>query len=81
MNMNRASELDAYWIAERYHGSHNMNEFVNCLHQYKVPRDDGILIWHIIDAAVDIAPQNAKEQNGHIAQQPQERHLSTDKQP
>lgn len=54
MNINRVSELDPYWIVERYDGANNMNQFVDCLHKYGVPRDDGVTIWKIIDATVDM---------------------------
>lgn len=54
MNMNRLSELDPYWVVERYDGTRTMAQFADCLHEYGVPRDDGILIWKIIDAMVDM---------------------------
>lgn len=53
MNMNRLSELDPYWVVERYDGARTMAQFADCLHEYGVPRDDGVLIWKVLDAMSD----------------------------
>jgi hypothetical protein len=62
MNMRRLSELDPDWIVERYHGADSMKQFVDCLHDYGVPRDDGTIIWKIIDAEAD-AELSSKERH------------------
>lgn len=53
MNINRLSELDPYWIVGRYDGARTMAQFADCLHGYGVPRDDGVLVWKVLDAMAD----------------------------
>jgi len=46
--------IDPYWIAERYHGTTRRAEFVKCLEERGVEREDADALWRVIDAAVDL---------------------------